>query len=243
MTVEYNIAWIDERLSGAVSKGWMPLPPSLLWSPALRFGNKVRRAASITKPRVGSSGVVEEVNLSLKMWLHNSGFIVYQMTKVLKVRCNVDLHAYPFDDQECPVKLHAYNGVRFTLLSSAQSKRPPISSDASNVVSQFKLVGAALESAYSTFFRNNTDLVCPYFREACTYDVEHCVLSSLLNCSACGDCAKHVGTCGYDVDICGDPGPTINTYTTLTIRLKLSRRLWFYAFRTFVPTLMVMPLH
>ncbi|XP_078599333.1 glycine receptor subunit alphaZ1-like isoform X4 [Branchiostoma floridae x Branchiostoma japonicum] len=244
MTVEYNLAWVDDRLTGAVPSGWMPLPATLLWSPALMFGNKVRRTEGITKPRVHpSTGAVEELDVSLKMWLHSSGFIFFQMTKVLKVRCNVDLHSYPFDDQECPVQLHAYNGVRFTLVSSAQSKIAPISSDASNVVSQFRLMGATVESTYSTFFANDSnDVICPYFREACTYDVEHCMLSAFLNCSTCGDCGHHVGNCSHHTDICGDPGPTVNSFTTLKIKLSLSRRIWLYVFRTFVPTLMVVVL-
>ncbi|XP_066272385.1 glycine receptor subunit alphaZ1-like [Branchiostoma lanceolatum] len=243
MTVNYNLAWADERLTGAVPSGWMPVSSSLVWSPALMFGNKVRRTEGIIKPRVGSSGVIDEVDVSLKMWLHSSGFVFFEMTKVLKVRCNLDLHEYPFDDQECPVQLHAYNGVRFTLASSAQSKSAPISSDASNVVSQFRLMGTTIESTYSTFFANDSnDVACPYFREACIYDVEHCMLSALLNCSTCGDCAHHVGDCSHNIDICGDPGPTVNTYTTLTIQLTLSRRIWLYVFRTFVPTLMVVVL-
>ncbi|KAI8479341.1 Zinc finger CCCH domain-containing protein 4 [Branchiostoma belcheri] len=243
MTVEYNLAWADDRLTAAVRSGWMPLPPTLLWTPALMFGNKVRRVQGITKPRVGSSGVIDEVDVSLKMWLHTSGFVVFQMTKVLKALCNLDLHKYPFDDQECPIQLHAYNGVRFSLNPSTQGKLAPISSDASNVVSQFRLMGTTIESTYSTFFANDTnDVACPYFRETCAYDVEHCMLSALMNCSTCGDCAKHVGDCSHNIDICGDPGPTVNTYTTLTIRVTLSRRIWLYVFRTFVPTLMVVVL-
>ncbi|XP_078683537.1 glutamate-gated chloride channel subunit beta-like [Branchiostoma floridae x Branchiostoma belcheri] len=243
MTVEYNLAWADDRLTAAVRSGWMPLPPTLLWTPALMFGNKVRRVQGITKPRVGSSGVIDEVDVSLKMWLHTSGFVVFQMTKVLKALCNLDLHKYPFDDQECPIQLHAYNGVRFSLNPSTQGKLAPISSDASNVVSQFRLMGTTIESTYSTFFANDTnDVACPYFRETCAYDVEHCMLSALMNCSTCGDCAKHVGDCSHNIDICGDPGPTVNTYTTLTIRVALSRRIWLYVFRTFVPTLMVVVL-
>ncbi|XP_078663783.1 glycine receptor subunit alpha-2-like [Branchiostoma floridae x Branchiostoma belcheri] len=97
--VQYVLSWIDSRLFG-LAPSWVPVPPTLLWSPPLAFGQSVRAAAAEE----------EEDN---SMWLDPRGLIVYKMTRRLRVSCVAELDRYPLDTQICKVALLGCTGCEF----------------------------------------------------------------------------------------------------------------------------------
>ncbi|XP_035672993.1 semaphorin-5B-like [Branchiostoma floridae] len=152
--LQYTLTWGESRLYG-IAPSWVPVPPSLVWSPPLAFGQSVRRATA-----------EEEADTS--MWLDPRGLVVYKMTRLLTLSCVAKLERYPLDTQECQVVLHAYNGIRLRLQPSETGQNAPIKVDARGIVSQFVLVGAEQKAGFKSFRENVSGQFTPiYEREVC----------------------------------------------------------------------------
>ncbi|XP_019641241.1 PREDICTED: uncharacterized protein LOC109482840 [Branchiostoma belcheri] len=148
--IQYTLSWADYRLFG-IAQSWVPVPPALVWSPPLGFGQSVRR-------------VIAEEEGDTAMWMDPRGMVTYKMTyasdmiiRVLTVSCVARLERYPLDTQVCRVVLHAYNGIRLRLQSSRQAQSAPIKVDARGIRSQFILVGAEQKAGFKSFRENATD--------------------------------------------------------------------------------------
>ncbi|KAI8499668.1 hypothetical protein Bbelb_227190 [Branchiostoma belcheri] len=141
--VQYVLSWIDSRLFG-LAPSWVPVPPTLLWSPPLAFGQSVRAAAAEE----------EEDN---SMWLDPRGLIVYKMTRRLRVSCVADLDRYPLDTQMCKLALLGYNGIRLRLQPSVKVARAPMKADATGVTPQFTFIEVEESATFQSFIGNETE--------------------------------------------------------------------------------------
>ncbi|XP_078582511.1 uncharacterized protein LOC144865567 [Branchiostoma floridae x Branchiostoma japonicum] len=70
VTVEYTMAWADDRLADLTSQV-TPVPSSLLWLPPVAFGSTVRRAAHI-----GDDGKDDN---KINLWLQQQGIMFYKL--------------------------------------------------------------------------------------------------------------------------------------------------------------------
>ncbi|XP_078664791.1 uncharacterized protein LOC144907522 [Branchiostoma floridae x Branchiostoma belcheri] len=64
--IQYTLSWADSRLFG-IAQSWVPVPPALVWSPPLGFGQSVRRVST-------------EEEGDTAMWLDPRGMVSYKMT-------------------------------------------------------------------------------------------------------------------------------------------------------------------
>ncbi|XP_066275220.1 uncharacterized protein [Branchiostoma lanceolatum] len=67
--LQYTLTWADNRLYD-IAPSWVPVSPSLVWSPPLAFGQSVRR-------------VTAEEEGDTTMWLDPRGVVIYKMTYAL----------------------------------------------------------------------------------------------------------------------------------------------------------------
>ncbi|XP_035672992.1 gamma-aminobutyric acid receptor subunit beta-like [Branchiostoma floridae] len=226
--VQYVLCWIDPRLFG-LAPGWVPVPPSLLWSPPLAFGQSVRRA--ITKE--------DDDN---KMWMNSDGLIILQITRLLEVNCVARLARYPLDTQVCSVALLGYNGIRYRLQPSTLPKRAPIKSDATGVVSQFTFIGVEERAVFKSFITNGTGSAeCVYLKQDCDYRLEKCMTSLSDECrgSGCGHCYLILGDCQHQLDTCPQYLNDTSAFTSLEVHVRLRRVLWRYILTAYLPSTVV----
>eukprot|EP00058_Branchiostoma_floridae_P023099 XP_002608589.1 hypothetical protein BRAFLDRAFT_98871 [Branchiostoma floridae] len=226
--IQYVLCWIDPRLFG-LAPGWVPVPPSLLWSPPLAFGQTVRRA--ITKE--------DDDN---KMWMNPVGLVILQITRLLQVSCVARLARYPLDTQVCSVALLGYNGIRYRLQPSTLPKRAPIKSDATGVVSQFTFIGVEERAVFKSFITNGTGTAsCIYLKQDCDYRPEKCMTSLSDECRGtdCGHCFLIIGDCQHQLETCQHYINDTSAFTSLEVHVRLRRVLWRYILTAYLPSTVV----
>ncbi|XP_078679657.1 uncharacterized protein LOC144915284 isoform X1 [Branchiostoma floridae x Branchiostoma belcheri] len=237
-TLEYVLAWMDPRLRG-LTASWVPVPPDLLWTPPLSFGRNVRRTSIVDRGSTSDTGI--------SLWLHRSGLVVFRMIRDLHVSCSgVTFKHFPFDSQSCAMPLHGYNGVRFRLVSPSDTTRHQIKTDSAEVVSQFMLRGVQLSGTLESFLTNVSD--CSYFKQSCEYDAETCPFASSQDCRATvGQCAMEKVDCPEEAQRVSEEARRVarsannlhkdtSSYTTVSVQLGMTRRLWIYISTTFIPS-------
>ncbi|KAI8499666.1 hypothetical protein Bbelb_227170 [Branchiostoma belcheri] len=218
VTVEYTLSWYDPRLQG-IATTWVPVPRSMIWLPPLMFGTSVRRAAP--------------VHDDTPAWVNYDGLTVCKITRKLHVSCPVVLKKYPFDNQTCSIKLHAYNGLRLHLMASDDVRYAAAKTDATGVVSQFELTGADVQASLNPHLNSTA---CVFFQQKCEYSLDECLFRRFPDChlsDECQQCTSTVGQCGFELNRCQQGQ---SSYTTLEVRLRMTRRLSSYAFRLFLPS-------
>ncbi|XP_078664778.1 uncharacterized protein LOC144907513 [Branchiostoma floridae x Branchiostoma belcheri] len=221
VTVEYTLSWYDPRLQG-IATTWVPVPRSMIWLPPLMFGTSVRRAAP--------------VHDDTPAWVNYDGLTVCKITRKLHVSCPVVLKKYPFDNQACSIKLHAYNGLRLHLMASDDVRYAAVKTDGTGVVSQFELTGADIQASLNPHFNSTA---CVFFQQKCEYSLDECLFRRFPDChlsDECQQCTSTVGQCGFELNTCQQGQSSANGYTTLEVRLRMTRRLSSYAFRLFLPS-------
>ncbi|XP_066271812.1 uncharacterized protein [Branchiostoma lanceolatum] len=237
-TLEYVLAWIDPRLKG-LTASWVPVPPDLVWTPPLSFGRNVRSTSIVDRGSSSDSGI--------SLWLHRSGLIVFRMIRDLHVSCpGVTFEHFPFDSQGCNMPLHGYDGVRFRLVSFTDTSRDQIKTDSAEVVSQFMLGGVQLSGTLGSFLTNVSD--CNYFKQSCEYHAESCPFASSADCrTTVGECVMETIDCPEEERRVHDEARRVarstnnlhkdtNSYTTVSVKLGMTRRLWIYISTTFIPS-------
>ncbi|XP_035672996.1 uncharacterized protein LOC118413576 [Branchiostoma floridae] len=225
LTIEYMLTWYDPRLQG-IATTWVPVPRTMIWLPPLMFGKAVRG--------------VTPVHEDTPAWVNSDGLTVYSMTRMLRVSCPILLTKYPFDTQTCNIKLHAYGGLRLNLIASDDVRYAAIKTDATGVVSQFELTGVDIQASFQEYQLNSTD--CVFFLQKCKYNLDGCLFRRFPDCHLsddCQQCTKTVGQCKIEPNGCLQGQTSTNGYTTVEVRLQMSRRLSSYAFRLFLPSAFV----
>ncbi|XP_066275252.1 uncharacterized protein [Branchiostoma lanceolatum] len=227
--VQYVLSWVDSRLFG-IAPSWIPVPPTLLWSPPLAFGQSVRTATTEE----------EEDN---SMWLDQRGLIVYKITRLLRVSCVAELERYPLDTQICRVALLGYNGIRLRLQPSNNVARAPIKSDATGVTSQFTFIGVEESATFQSFISNDTaETGCEFFNQVCDYLSEPCMTSLSDTCKAgmnCAICSLVLGTCQFKMSSCPTYINDTSAFTSLELRMRLRRVLWRYLLTAYLPSVVI----
>ncbi|XP_066271808.1 glycine receptor subunit alpha-2-like [Branchiostoma lanceolatum] len=233
VTIEYSMAWVDNRLADLTSQV-TPVSSTLLWVPPVAFGTTVRRVTHINDDG--------KENNSINTWLQRQGIMFYKLTRKLELICPPSLEEYPFDDYKCSIELHGYGGVVFPLREpSKYYKAQPVQVDMTAVTSQFAMTGLKLSSRVAPLNQHtDTDTGCVMFRADCTFPANDCPL--MKGCSdendECYWCKHFVGTCSYmsASDQCSN---TSSGLSILEVQLSFSRRRWSHVFRTFVPTVVI----
>ncbi|XP_019641240.1 PREDICTED: uncharacterized protein LOC109482839 [Branchiostoma belcheri] len=226
--VQYVLSWIDSRLFG-LAPSWVPVPPTLLWSPPLAFGQSVRAAAA-----------EEEGDNS--MWLDPRGLIVYKITRRLRVSCVAELDRYPLDTQVCKVALLGYNGIRLRLQPSVKVARAPMKADATGVTPQFTFIEVEESATFQSFIGNNeTGAGCEFFHQVCDYLLEPCMTSLSDTCEAenCDNCRLVLGTCQYNMASCHNYINDTSAFTSLELRMRLRRVTWRYILTAYLPSVVI----
>ncbi|CAH1250757.1 NPTX2 [Branchiostoma lanceolatum] len=229
VTVEYTMAWIDNRLAELTSHV-TPVPSTLLWVPPVAFGTTVRRITHINDDR--------KENNTINMWLGRQGIMFHKLTRKLELICPPSLGRYPFDDYECSIELHGYGGVVFPLRQPSKSyEAGPVEVDMTAVTSQFVMTGLKLSSRVTPLNQNTG---CELFGANCTFPTNDCPL--MKGCTEENDecywCKHFVGTCRYmsATDQCSN---TSSGLSTLEVQFGFSRRRWSHVFHTFVPSVVI----
>ncbi|XP_078599257.1 gamma-aminobutyric acid receptor subunit delta-like [Branchiostoma floridae x Branchiostoma japonicum] len=138
VTIEYSMAWVDNRLAELTSHV-TPVSSALLWVPPLAFGATARRVAHINDDGKDNS--------KIDMWLQRQGIMFYKLTRKLDLICPTNLEKYPFDDYQCRIELNGYGGVVFPFRQPSKSyDAQPIEVDMTAVTSQFDMTGLKLIS-------------------------------------------------------------------------------------------------
>ncbi|CAH1257253.1 GLRA3 [Branchiostoma lanceolatum] len=224
--IQYVLCWYDPRLFG-LAPGWVPVPPSLLWSPPLAFGRTVRRA-------------ITEEDDDNKMWMNREGLVIFQITRLLEVTCVAKLARYPLDTQVCSVALLGYNGIRYRLQPSTLPKRAPIKSDATGVVSQFTFIGVEERAVFESFITNGTDTAsCIYLKQDCDYRLEECMTSLSAECRGCSNCYLIIGDCQHQLETCPHYINDTSAFTSLEVHVRLRRVLWRHILTAYLPSTVV----
>eukprot|EP00058_Branchiostoma_floridae_P023100 XP_002608590.1 hypothetical protein BRAFLDRAFT_96117 [Branchiostoma floridae] len=226
LRLQYTLTWADSRLYG-IAPSWVPVPPSLVWSPPLAFGQSVRR-------------VTAEEEADTSMWLDPRGIVIYKMTRSLTLSCVAKLERYPLDTQDCQVVLHAYNGIRLRLQPSETGQNAPIKVDARGIKSQFVLVGAEQKAGFKFFRENVTD--CGFFKQTCDYHKEACMTSLSDTCkgTACANCDLVVGDCRQQPpQSCAQHINDTSAYTSLEVNIRLRRVLWRHILTDYLPSTVI----
>ncbi|XP_019639789.1 PREDICTED: neuronal acetylcholine receptor subunit alpha-10-like [Branchiostoma belcheri] len=109
--VDLQLRWIDDRLmTSGPGKSTRILPKNLLWSPDLYLLN--------TNDGKDWSGRLEVCN---HVRLHGNGTVVCRGQTILISGCQVDVTAFPFDSQSCPLRfgswLYGWDELRWENLS------------------------------------------------------------------------------------------------------------------------------
>ncbi|XP_066275253.1 glycine receptor subunit alpha-4-like [Branchiostoma lanceolatum] len=223
--LQYTLSWADERLFG-IAPSWVPVSPSLVWSPPLAFGQSVRR---VTAEEEGDS----------TMWLDPRGLVVYKMTRLLTLNCVAKLERYPLDTQVCQVVLYAYNGIRLRLQPSQHIQNAPIKVDARGIVSQFILVGTEQKAGFKSFRENVTD--CQFFQQICDYRKETCLtsLSDACNGTVCANCNLVIGDCQQQLQSCEHYINDTSAHTSLEVNIRLRRVLSHYILANYLPSIVL----
>ncbi|XP_035658331.1 gamma-aminobutyric acid receptor subunit gamma-3-like [Branchiostoma floridae] len=191
-TIEYSMAWVDDRLA-ELTNYVTPVSSALLWVPPVAFGRNVRRVAHIKDDR--------KHNSTINLWLQRQGILFYKTTRKLELICPPNLDKYPFDDYKCSIKLHGYGGVVFPFRQPSKYYRAqPVYVDMTAVTSQYEMTGLKLSSRVGPFNQHtDTDTDCVMFEASCTFPANDCPL--MKGCSdesdECYGCKHFVGTCSY----------------------------------------------
>ena len=101
-TISLNIwmrmKWTDEYLSWNSSLSnltFLSINPENIWTPNLNLINGAK------KPEV--------YTLKGGLYLYNSGLVIWSMPSILTFSCALNLHLFPFDKQNCTMKISSWN--------------------------------------------------------------------------------------------------------------------------------------
>ncbi|XP_019617068.1 PREDICTED: gamma-aminobutyric acid receptor subunit beta-2-like [Branchiostoma belcheri] len=140
---DLTLEWRDPRLAGMV-QSTTPIPSTMLWTPALSFGKKVQVLTD--------GGASSEEEGVITAWVMPDGTIANKKRYDVKIKCAMDLKAYPVDNQQCSFQFHGLNGALLRLKPTFEWRSDvSLTTDITSVHSAFSVINVQISAFANSF--------------------------------------------------------------------------------------------
>ncbi|CAH1228811.1 GLRA3 [Branchiostoma lanceolatum] len=226
---DLTLEWRDPRLAGMV-KSTTPIPSTMLWTPALSFGKKVQVLTD------GGTGNEEEGVITA--WVMPDGTIANKKRYDVKIKCAMDLKAYPVDNQQCSFQFHGLNGALLRLKPTFEWRSDvSLTTDITSVHSAFSVNHVQIRAFANSFLDESGGKGCSYQTSDCEYAQDVCAFEDKGN----SECERYEGSCRNIVQQCAlvSTKSSPNTYTTIEMTLKMSRLRNYHLMEIYIPSITI----